>query len=277
LRQVEASVVSIREVMPGCYQLCVAAPGIADAAHPGQFVMVRCGDKLTLRRPISIHRVTESGEVYLFFTGAGLARESAVSSGRKIVPVSGKGEGTLWLSRRKKGDKLDLLGPLGNGFTVNPNSRNLLLVAGGIGIAPLVILAERAISQGKFVKLLLGARTKEVLYPGGLLPGGVEVELVTEDGQVGRKGMVSEYVFEYVGWADQIYACGPRAMYESIAREMIERNAEKPVQVSLEVRMGCGVGACYGCSIPTKQGVKRVCLDGPVFNLDEVLLEEVRL
>ena len=74
-----------------------------------------------------------------------------------------------------------------------------------------------------------------------------------------------------------MYACGPKAMYESIAREMLEGRAKKPIQVSLEVRMGCGVGACYGCSIPTEQGMKRVCLDGPCFDLNEVLLQEVRL
>jgi dihydroorotate dehydrogenase electron transfer subunit len=196
---------------------------------------------------------------------------------RETEPVLGKGYGTLWLSQQKKGDKLDLLGPLGNGFTVDSGSRNLLLVAGGIGIAPLVFLAERAKSQGKSVRLLLGARTAKGLYPNGLLPKGIEVELVTEDGSLGGKGMVSEYVISHLDWADQVYACGPKAMYESIAREMSERRVSKPVQVSLEVRMGCGMGACYGCSIPTKQGMKRVCLDGPVFDLNEVLLQEVRL
>jgi len=263
--------------MPGCYQMCVMASEIANAAHPGQFLMVRCGDKLTLRRPISIHKVTESGEVCLLFTDAGLVRENSISSNRERMSVSGKGEGTLWLSQRKRGDKLDLLGPLGNGFWLDSSSRNLLLVAGGIGIAPLVFLAEKAVSQGKFVKLLLGARIKEGLYHSEFLPAGIDVELVTEDGRAGRKGMVSEYVVEHVDWADQVYACGPKAMYESIAREMMEKHAKKPVQLSLEVRMGCGMGACYGCSIPTKQGMKRVCLDGPVFNLDEVFLEEVRL
>lgn len=255
----------------------MAAPGIANVACPGQFVMVRCGDKLTLRRPISIHRVTESGEVYFFFTGVGLAKENIVPSGCGIDFVLGKGEGTLWLSRREKGDKLDLLGPLGNGFTVDSRSRNLLLVAGGIGIAPLIFLAEWALNQGKSVKLLLGARTKEGLYPNELLPKGIEVELVTEDGNVGKKGMVSEYVIDHVGWADQIYACGPKAMYQAIAGKSVEKRTKKAVQILLEVRMGCGIGACYGCSIPTKQGMKRVCLDGPAFNLDEVLLEEVRL
>jgi dihydroorotate dehydrogenase electron transfer subunit len=186
------------------------------------------------------------------------------------------GAGTQWLSQRQKNETLDLLGPLGNGFSVEPASKKLLLIAGGIGIAPLVFLAQKSISEGRSVKLLSGARTKNGLYPENLMPGGIETIVTTEDGSDGEKGMVSESFPKYIEWADQIYACGPLAMYQAIADKSQQWQNKKPVQVSLEVRMGCGIGACFSCSIKTKNGMKRVCHDGPVFNLDEVILEEVK-
>ena len=236
--------------------MCLEAAGIAAAARPGQFVMVSCGQEPTLRRPLSIHQVANSGQLHLLFS---------------IV-----GKGTSWLSHRQEGETLDLLGPLGNGFSIEPASRNLLLVAGGIGIAPLAFLARQALSEGKSVILLLGARTDTGLYPQRLLPGGVETVVATEDGSTGTKGMITDILPDYVDWADQIYACGPLAMYQTIATNNQQRRVRKPVQISLEVRMGCGLGACYGCSIRTRRGMKQVCLDGPVFNLDEVIWQEVK-
>jgi dihydroorotate dehydrogenase electron transfer subunit len=109
------------------------------------------------------------------------------------------------------------------------------------------------------------------------MPGGIETIVTTEDGSDGEKGMVSESFPKYIEWADQIYACGPLAMYQAIADRSRQWRNKKPVQVSLEVRIGCGIGACFGCSIKTKNGMKRVCRDGPVFNLDEVILEEVKI
>jgi dihydroorotate dehydrogenase electron transfer subunit len=187
------------------------------------------------------------------------------------------GRGTQWLSQRQKDETLDLLGPLGNGFSIEPVSKKLLLIAGGIGVAPLVFLAQKSISEGRSVKLLLGARTNDGLYPQKHLPSGIETILTTEDGTVGKEGMVSKFFREYVEWADQIYACGPIAMYKAIADQRQQWRNKKPVQVSLEVRMGCGIGACFSCGIKTKNGMKRVCLDGPVFNLDDVILEEVKI
>ena len=237
--------------------MCLEAAGIAAAARPGQFVMVSCGQELTLRRPLSIHQVANSGQLHLLFS---------------IVA-----KGTSWLSHRQEGETLDLLGPLGNGFSIEPASRNLLLVAGGIGIAPLAFFAQQALSEAKSVTLLLGARTDTGLYPQRLLPGGVETVVATEDGSTGTKGMITDILPDYVDWADQIYACGPLAMYQTIATNNQKRRVRKPVQISLEVRMGCGLGACYGCSIRTRRGMKQVCLDGPVFNLDEIIWQEVKI
>jgi len=243
--------------MPGYHLICVETPDIVATAKAGQFVTVRCGEKLALRRPLSIHQLTDPGYLYLLF---------------KVV-----GKGTVWLSQRSKGEKLDLLGPLGKGFSIEPASRKLLLVAGGIGIAPLVFLAQKGVSEGMLVKLLLGARTKGELHPQKYQPGGIETIITTEDGSTGKKGKVTDILSKYIGWADQIYACGPIAMYQTIADQRQQWLRKKPVQISLEVRMGCGIGACFSCSIRTKKGMKRVCRDGPVFNLDEVILEEVKI
>ena len=236
--------------------ICAEAPDIASIVQPGQFVTVSCGPDLILRRPLSIHKVDNSNQLYLLFAVAG--------------------KGTKWLSQRQKGETLDLLGPLGNGFSIEPDSRNILLVAGGIGIAPLFFLAQQALKQGKSVKLLLGARTKDGLYPEEYLRG-IETIFATEDGSYGEKGMITEVLTKYTDWADQIYACGPKAIYKAIADQRQKWQEKKPVQVSLEVRMGCGLGSCYGCGIPTTHGMKRVCHDGPVFNIGEILLEEVKI
>lgn len=243
--------------MPGYHLICVDTPAIAATSQPGQFVTVKCGEELTLRRPLSIHKIAKSRQVYFLF---------------KVI-----GKGTAWLSLCRKGERLDILGPLGHGFYIRPASKKLLLVAGGIGIAPLTFLAQQALGQEKSVTLLLGAHTKDELYPQKLLPDGIKTIITTEDGSYGEEGKVTDILSGHVNWADQIYACGPLAMYNTIAGERQQWQNKKPVQVSLEIRMGCGIGACFSCSIKTKNGMKRVCLDGPVFNLDDVILEEVKI
>jgi dihydroorotate dehydrogenase electron transfer subunit len=257
LKQISATVISNIELMPGYHLLCVDAPDIAATSQPGQFATVRCGAELTLRRPLSIHQIAKPSQVYFFF---------------KVI-----GKGTAWLSLRRKGEKLDILGPLGHGFHIKPNSKKLLLAAGGIGIAPLTFLAQQASAQEKSVTLLLGAHAKDGLYPQKFLPDGTKTIITTEDGSYGEEGKVTDILSRYVDWADQIYACGPLAMYKTIAGERKRWRNKKPVQVSLETRMGCGIGACFSCSIKTKNGMKRVCLDGPVFNLDDIILEEVKI
>jgi len=236
-------------------KIIIEAPDIASEARPGQFVTVSCGSGVTLRRPLSIHRVDNSNQLSILFA---------------VV-----GNGTQWLSQRLKGETLDMLGPLGNGFSVDPDSQSLLLLAGGIGIAPLAFLAQQALAQKKSVTLLLGARTVAGLYPQQLLPDGINTFTVTEDGSDGIKGMITDILPEFESQADQIYACGPKAMYQAMAKK--GQQTKKPIQISLEVRMGCGLGACYSCSIETEHGLKQVCHDGPVFNLDEINWEKVQI
>jgi dihydroorotate dehydrogenase electron transfer subunit len=245
-----ASVISNREVMPEAYLIWLEAPQIASAACPGQFVMVHCGKETLLRRPLSVHQVDGDKLAFLY----------------AVV-----GKGTHWLSQRQAGDRIDLLGPLGNGFSINPASKNVLLVAGGIGIAPLYFLVQEAVRRKCAVKLLYGTVNRD-RYP---LSPEIEVVAATEDGSVGTKGMVTDLLPKYVDWAGQVFACGPVSMY----RDMAARNQQflkgKPAQISLEVTMGCGLGVCYGCTVKTKNGLKQVCQDGPVFELEDILWDEL--
>jgi len=268
-KQTLCSVASNVEVMPGIHLMWIEAPDIAVAAQPGQFITVRCGD-FTLRRPLSVHQVS-SREIALLF---------------KVT-----GKGTLWLSQRQTGEKIDILGPLGRGFSIEPGARKLLLVAGGIGIAPLVLLMQYASSQHQ-ITLIHGASTAAQLYPFSLgksgkrgklssIPKGVQFIPVTEDGSMGQKGRATDILPDFLDWADQVYACGPVDMYKAMAemsRQAKQSNLKlKKCQVSLEVRMGCGFGACYSCTINTKKGLKQVCRDGPVFELEDIIWQEVRI
>lgn len=242
--------------MPGVYLIWLEAPEIAALARPGQFVMVRCGEGYDplLRRPLSIHRLTGSTLALLF----------------AVV-----GRGTEWLSRRWEGQALDIFGPLGNGFSIHQASKNLLLVAGGIGIAPVVALADEALARGCSATLLLGAENGTQIYPSHLLPSEPKLIMVTTDGSVGRKGLVTDLLPELAPLADQIFACGPIPMYKAMVALRPPIPEGEPVQVLLEQVLGCGRGICYGCTIETKNGPKQVCQDGPVFELREIIWESV--
>jgi dihydroorotate dehydrogenase electron transfer subunit len=178
------------------------------------------------------------------------------------------GKGTGWLSQCQKGDSISIFGPLGNGFSVNPEAKNLLLVAGGIGIAPLIFLAEDALKDGKQVTLITGTPTSH-RYPKGFLSKEMKLVTVTEDGSVGIKGLATDLIAGHIGRADQVFACGPTPMYRAMAA--LQELKGRPVQVSLEAVMGCGVGVCYGCTVKTKGGLKQACTDGPVFDLGDIL------
>jgi len=256
MKQVRTPIISIVEAMPGTYLLWLEASDITSAARPGQFAMVRCDEDTILPRPLSVHRV-DGGQLSLLF---------------EVI-----GKGTRWLSQRKKGDTLDIFGPLGNGFIIYPDSRNLLLVAGGMGIAPLRFLADVAGGEGKKVTLIMGARSGDYLLPislsqslfnQGVLPASIHIVNATDDGSEGFKGLATALVPHYLDGVDQVLACGPVEMYRTMT-QMPELKG-RPVQISLEIMMGCGVGVCYGCTIKTKNGLKQVCKDGPVFEMGEV-------
>ncbi len=261
MHQLKSKIVSAVEAIKGVYLFRLEAPEIAKVARPGQFVMVRCAKETILPRPFSIHSVA-SNEISL------------------LINVVGKG--TAWLSKKKKDDVLDIFGPLGNGYTINPNSQNLLLVAGGMGIAPLRFLAEVAAALGKTVTVINGAQTKDCLlsvnapqslYNKGMLPASFKCINATDDGSEGFKGLATQLIPHYLKNIHQVFACGPAAMYQTMAR-MSELKG-KDVQLSLEQVMGCGVGVCYGCTIKTKNGLRQACKDGPVFAMDEIIFDNI--
>jgi len=262
---VKAAVLENREVLAGTFVLCLEAARLARQGRPGQFVMVRCAAEGAadpfLRRPLALHRIRrDQGQVEL------------------LVRVVGRG--TAWLAVRRPGDILDLFGPLGQGFSLGRKTGNLLLVAGGMGIAPLFAVIEEALERGCAVVLALGARTAGELYPPALLPPQVELHLATEDGSAGRRGLVTDLLtaseLGLIPWADQIMACGPRPMLArlpDVVRTGRLRWRRGLVQVSLEERMACGVGACLGCVVRTRQGYRQVCREGPVFDLKDMVWE----
>jgi len=239
------------------------APEVSAGASPGQFVMIRCTDTPAaldplLPRPMSIHR-----------------RRGGDGGQEFAILYNVVGRGTAWLASRRPGDRVFLWGPLGRGFTIGRTARNLLLVAGGIGVAPLVWLAEEAVAAGRNVTLVAGAATADGIFPTALLPPEVEVIVTTEDGSAGQRGLATDAFEEHLAWADQVFACGPDAMFRTMARAVRASSVRRPVQVLLEQRMGCGTGICYGCAVETRRGrgrteMKLVCKDGPRFELRHV-------
>jgi len=283
MRLVRTELVDSREILPGQWLQSFLAPELATRARAGQFVHARTGDLsgLVLRRPFSINTAdAATGVITIHF--------------RTI------GRGTEWFTRLRPGDPVDMLGPLGRPFEVDPRSRHLLLIAGGLGMAGVRSLADEAIRDGRQVTVLFGAASARDVYPSSLLPDEVEYVIATDDGSVGQRGFVTQLVPEYEAWADQAFACGPAPMLAALARlaagrrERLgvaklgrKRGAGKPdavgspaarrkafLQVSMEQNMGCAVGACLGCVILGANGQpQRVCREGPVFAAEEVAWE----
>ncbi len=248
-----AEVLRNTKITADMWVLRLRAPRIAGESRPGQFVHVRVGDTLDplLRRPISLHRI------------------GADTIDLLVRPV---GRGSRMIAQKAVGETLDCLGPLGNGFTIHPSSRHILMIGGGCGIGPLVALAEQAVAEELSAVVLFGARSADRVYPAELLPPEVEYAVATDDGSMGHHGVVTDLLGDCLGWADAVYACGPRAMFLSVLDIVRGCNLGKPVQVSLEENMACGVGACFGCVVETRGGeMKSVCEDGPVFEMRELV------
>ena len=237
------------------YEMILQAPEIAKCACPGQFVNLRLssGSDPLLRRPISLHDFdVEKGTISMLYL---------------VV-----GRGTGMMSKMQIGDTIDVLGPLGNGWDLAPSGENSVLVGGGIGLAPMLPLAQALQSQGKTVHVVVGAKTKEALLQMEAYHAlGVPPVISTDDGSAGHHGTVVPCVEELIkaGACDYIYACGPTPMLKAI--ETLAQSKSIPGQVSMESHMGCGLGACLGCPRKTKAGTyKRTCKDGPVFPIGEL-------
>jgi dihydroorotate dehydrogenase electron transfer subunit len=263
LRLERARVVEHEEIAAGMFLMWLSCPAVAKGATPGRFLMIHCSDSLDplLPRPMSFHR---------FRPPTSNLQPPTSSQPEFAILYDVRGRGTAWLATRKPGDEIAVFGPLGRGYALASDAQNVLLVAGGMGVAAVIALADEAIAAGRSVTLLQGARTEGLLFPHRLLPTDVEAVSATDDGSAGHHGLVTGLLAEHLPWADQTFACGPNPMFASMADVVKAARSRKPVQALLEERMGCGTGVCYGCAIFTRKGVRLVCRDGPRFDLREV-------
>ena len=209
---------------------------------PGQFVNIQL-DGLFLRRPISVCDYNDTTLTILY----------------KVV-----GKGTEAMSRMISGDRLDILTGLGNGYDLSLSGDKPVLLGGGVGVPPMYNLAKKLIAQGKTVSVILGFNTaSEVFYENEFKALGCDVQVTTVDGSYGRKGFVTDALPENYTY---FYTCGPEPMLKAVYK-----TTSTSGQMSFEERMGCGFGACMGCSCKTLTGYKRICKEGPVMKKEEIL------
>ena len=210
---------------------------------PGQFVNIKL-DGFFLRRPISVCDCVGENLTLIYKT---------------------VGRGTEQMSRMKNGDELDLLTGLGNGYNTKISGGSPLLVGGGVGVPPMYMLCRKLISEGKNVTVVLGFNSKDdVFYENEFRALGADVHISTADGTYGTKGFVTDVIknLQYTFF----YTCGPEPMFRAMHKIM-----KTPGQYSFEERMGCGFGACMGCSCKTLTGNKRICKEGPVMESEEII------
>ena len=235
------------------YSFTIACPEVAAAAAPGQFVHIRAKG-YTLRRPISICGIDEE-------------------NGTLRIVFEIRGEGTAEIAKLNQGDLIDMLAPLGHGFTVDNSFKKVVLIGGGIGTPPMLPLAK---AYGEKAVAISGFRNASaVILQEDLRKTGAETILCTDDGSAGIHGFVTQPFKELAekGGIDAVYACGPMPMLKGISAICKENGIF--CEISLEERMACGIGACLGCACKTKRNDEEyfahVCKDGPVFNAEEVL------
>lgn len=243
------------------HSLTIVAPDLGDRVKPGQFVNVLCGKNTSniLRRPFSVYRVHKRG---------GWAPTIEI-----VFDV--RGPGSLYLSRLRGHEPVELIGPLGRGFSLPGRRASCLLVGGGVGAAPLFFLADELRSAGHRVDFVLGARESNLLLnPIDVRRLASVYRITTEDGSQGEQGRVTDVLDETMERTrtEVVYTCGPHPMLAAVSRACVERKV--PVQVAVEELMACGYGVCMTCVIPVRSSRKsgdevhfaRSCTDGPVFN-----------
>ena len=255
IKNFEVEILSNEEVADKIFRLTVDAPELAKTSRAGQFVQVKISNEFTLRRPLGIAS-TAGGRVKIFY---------------RVV-----GRGTETLSTKRTGERLNILGALGNGYS--PREGKILLVGGGMGLAPLLCAAENAMRNAQCVMrndkadVLIGGRTKDevIFWCEEFRPHVEKISITTDDGSYARKGFVIDLLPEILsaGNYSAVYTCGPEIMMRGVAKLAKEKNL--PCEVSFEKRMACGLGACLSCSIDTVDGRKKVCKDGPIFDAEKV-------
>ena len=259
----DCKIISNQRITRDHYVMDLESSFLGASSGPGQFVNIKIKERSTdplLRIPLGVHKITKKGISLLY----------------KVV-----GEGTALLSQEKKGSTISVLGPLGKGFDTSLVKREtkVVIVAGGHGIAPLYALSEALSKRTKKIVFLLGAATKShITCTGDLKKLGIKVKVATDDGSSGRKGFVTCFLKDEIEKGKNetvIYACGPKPMLSAVSAIADECGAR--AQVSADEYMACGIGACLGCAIMTKQGYKYVCKDGPVFDSKEIEWKKVKV
>jgi dihydroorotate dehydrogenase electron transfer subunit len=246
------TVVGNEKLCPRFYRLCLDAKVLTKTIKPGQFIHIRVQESLEpfFRRPFSIYRAQKHIEIF----------------------YEAIGPGTCILSEKKKGDELDILGPLGNSFALPPKgTKTVVMIAGGIGVAPFLFFSDVLKNKGYELVLLYGGRSRgHVFNMKEFKKNGCKVFIATDDGSVGVKGRVSR-LFSQIPLDVKrtfLYTCGPNPMMAAV--QDFARQNHLQGQASCEEVMACALGACLGCSIETQSGYKTVCYDGPVFDLAQV-------
>lgn len=245
MKQVLMTVKENIKLVPDVYKMMLSGD-VSGIASSGQFVNIIIND-LYLRRPISVCDIDEDTLTIIY----------------KVV-----GQGTEKMSNMRVGEKLDVLTGLGNGYDLSVSGEMPLLIGGGVGIPPLYLAAKELIRQGRKVSVILGFNKKEeVFFEEEFRTLGCSVIVTTVDGSYGKKGFVTDAVDEIN--CTYIYTCGPEPMLRAVYRK-----SSTSGQFSFERRMGCGFGACMGCSCRTITGYKRICKEGPVMKKEEIIWED---
>lgn len=241
MKQVQLTIQSNVPLTADVYKM-VLTGDVSGVSNCGQFVEIALPGKF-LRRPISVHDYTADTLTIIY----------------KVV-----GQGTEQMAALSAGMQLDVLTGLGNGYDTSLSGQNPVLVGGGVGVPPLYALAKKLLAEGKNPSVVLGFNKEAEIFAKAEFEAlGVPTYIATADGSVGTRGFVTD-VLKNLSYS-YFYSCGPMPMFRAM-----EQVVATSGQYSMEERMGCGFGACMGCSIQTKSGAKRVCKDGPVFIREEV-------
>lgn len=258
IKQELCTVIAQNKIANNIYELTLQGELVHEMTEPGQFVHLKVSEGYDpmLRRPISIAEIAP-----------GLSQFKMI--------YRAEGRGTVKLSEKKAGDTVDVLGPLGNGFPVHEAKQGdtALLVGGGIGVPPLYELSKQLVKQGVKVVHILGFQTENAVFYEDKFSKFGETHIATADGSHGTKGFVTNVIDELKLDFDILYSCGPTPMLKALESQY----RHKKVYLSLEERMGCGIGACFACVChtgddPEGYSYKKVCSDGPVFKAGEVVL-----
>lgn len=247
----DVKVIQNIQIADNYYLMKVEGDKIPKHSKPGQFFMLQCKDNSkVLRRPISLHNV--EGNTLEFYYEA-------------------LGKGTKEFTRLASGETINIQGPLGNGYDTDLKGKNIVVIGGGMGMAPIKYLIKDLKENNDITFIGGGRNAGAVKIIEKFDFKNIELKVATDDGSVGAKGNTVDILKEVLKDKDIdiIYTCGPHPMMEAVAKVAQENNIR--CQISLEERMACGIKACVGCSILTKKGMKKVCYDGPVFESTDIV------